>query len=86
MNCSTCSFAGWLQSPKECAELAYREKGIKYDEAGKVTRVTYPFLEDQLEALSDNRFQAISTVEFIEKRLTKKGIKETFNKEFFKFV
>ena len=84
--CLQCSFAVRATSRKEQMELSYISQGVRYDEATKRFQVSYPFLEDPKEALTDNRKQAIAYSISLEKTLSKKQLTDTFNEEFQKFV
>ena len=84
--CLQCTFAVRSTSRKEQIELDYIAQGVRYDLEAKRFHVTYPYLEDPKEALTDNRKQAIAYGLSLEKTLDKKNLTRTFQQEFQKFV
>ena len=85
-SCTMCSFASRSMSQREKKELNYIASGIRYIADERRFQVSYPFLEDPKEALSDNRHQAIACAASLERTLTKKGLTDIFHVEFQKFI
>ena len=85
MNCDECTFLGHLLSLREQYEHQHMKENVSYDEAEKVFKVQYPFLEDP-SILTNNIHQAIKIAEREEKKLFKEGLMDNFNTEFAKMI